>query len=155
VLEFASEDLAREVARGRNAELAQEPAMLAVSVSPNAGSSQNSVSMSAEARKFDSPNGEPTFIYFVIDGKRTYKRYVALTDRYVTFFNRVAELVAKEHPDRYVSAYAYAAYRSAPLYTKVHPNVIIGFVGYNYTNDFVQAKDRENWMRWANAAKQI
>jgi hypothetical protein len=67
----------------------------------------------------------------------------------------VAEIVAQEFPDRYLGAYAYSAYALPPIYAKLHPNVIIGFVGFSYLNEEARQKARESWLKWSQAAKQL
>ncbi len=155
VLAFTNAALADEVAREKIAELAADPALVSASISPNDGSSVNSICMSEEARKLDPPNGDPVKLLFNLDGKRVYRKYPSLTDRYLTFFNRVAEKVAAAYPDRYVAAYAYGPYRSAPLYQPVHPNLMVCFVGFTYGNEYQRTSDRDKWDGWASRAKYI
>jgi hypothetical protein len=73
----------------------------------------------------------------------------------VTFYTRIADIVAKQVPDRMVGAYAYSTYRSPPLQAKLAPNVLIGFVGLNYFNESQRQMDLKRWDAWAQVAHQI
>ena len=79
-------------------------------------------------------------------------RHVSLTDRYVRFYNAVAEIVAKELPDRKLGAYAYSAYRLPPLHVTLAPNVFIGYVGFTYLNEAEREVARQTWEAWGKAA---
>lgn len=48
-----------------------------------------------------------------------------ITDRLITFYNAVAERVAKVHPTKLLGAYAYSYYREPPEKVKPHPNVYL------------------------------
>ena len=48
-----------------------------------------------------------------------------LTDRLVTFYNAIAERVAKVHPTKLLGAYAYSYYREPPAKVKPHPNLYL------------------------------
>ena len=66
------------------------------------------------------------------------KNKARLSDRYATFWNRVAERARRHRPDVQVVTYAYSAYRHPPLRVKIeHPeNMVFGFVS-NETDDSV------------------
>lgn len=81
--------------------------------------------------------------------------HVSLTDRYVKFYSAVAEIVAKELPDRYLGAYAYDAYSLPPVHAKLHPNVVIGFVGFSYLDEEKRQKARDSWLKWSQVAKRM
>jgi len=48
-----------------------------------------------------------------------------ITDRLITFYNAIAERVAKVHPTKLLGAYAYSYYREPPEKVKPHPNVYL------------------------------
>ncbi len=48
-----------------------------------------------------------------------------ITDRLITFYNAVAERVAKAHPTKLLGAYAYSYYREPPEKVRPHPNVYV------------------------------
>lgn len=59
------------------------------------------------------------------------------TDRYVDFWNRIAEKAMRVRPDVQLVVYAYAAYRHAPRRERIRyaDNIVIGFVP-TFTDDF-------------------
>jgi len=67
----------------------------------------------------------------------------------------VAEIVAKEYPNRFLGAYAYSAYRLPPVHVKLPPNVMIGYVGFGYLNEERRQKAREEWTKWSQAANKL
>ncbi len=48
-----------------------------------------------------------------------------ITDRLITFYNAIAERVAKVHPTKLLGAYAYSYYREPPVKVKPHPNLYL------------------------------
>ena len=147
--------LAEAVAREKLVELAADPTLTAGSISPNDGSSQNNFCMCRSCRRLDSPNGTLVRLLFTRGRTRFYRSCPSLSDRYVTFYSRVAEHVARERPDRLLGAYAYSAYRSPPLHAAVHPSLLIGFVGLGYFDDAQLRVDRERWDGWAAKASHL
>lgn len=148
-------ELAERVAIEVGNQLTENPTQDAVSISPNDGSGANFFCMCQECRKLDPPNGDEVEILFVVDGVRRNLPYPSLTDRVMTFYSRIAERVAAEHPDRLLGAYAYSRYRSPPLTAPVPPNLLIGFVGITYFDEFRRDADLRRWNGWAEKAQHI
>lgn len=48
-----------------------------------------------------------------------------ITDRLITFYNAIADHVAKVHPTKLLGAYAYSYYREPPQKVKPHPNLYL------------------------------
>lgn len=48
-----------------------------------------------------------------------------MADRMMTFYNQIAEQVAREFPDRYLGAYVYSYYVAPPLKVKPHKNLAL------------------------------
>ena len=75
-----------------------------------------------------------------------------LTDRVVRYDSAIADLVARSHPEKRVSMFAYAQWRDPPVEAKLHANVIVVYVGV-YTHGYLYAPDREAnqalWDGWA------
>jgi Domain of unknown function (DUF4838) len=70
------------------------------------------------------------------------KRYPVLTDRVLKFYNAVAEIVAKEFPDRLLGAYLYMDYRYPPRHVKrVHPMLALVLNPYLACESW----DEERW----------
>jgi len=147
--------LIQQIAINKSAELTANPNMDAVSISPNDGSGINMFCMCENCRKLDPPQA-PTVELMYLDGKqRKHAPYPALSDRVFWFYSQVAELVAKDHPDRMLGVYAYSYYRTPPIKEKVHPNLLVGFVGLNYFNDAAHERDKQSWERWALVANKL
>ena len=108
--------------------------------------------MCSTCKAWDDPNGPPIRLsYFTkTKGSVTFP-YVALTDRYAKFWTKLAEELVKTHPDKYVFAYAYSKYRTPPVSTKIHPNVIIAYVGFDYVNRASREADLDQWRKWAHS----
>jgi len=53
------------------------------------------------------------------------QREPVLTDRLLTFYNAVAERVAKVHPDKLLGAYVYSFYKEPPRRTRPHPSLAL------------------------------
>lgn len=51
--------------------------------------------------------------------------YPFLSDRYVTYWNRIAEGLAKDYPDKLVGGMIYGAVGPPPIRTRVNPNIIV------------------------------
>jgi hypothetical protein len=73
------------------------------------------------------------------------KPYVSLTDRYMTFCNRVAEKVAVKHPNLLLVVDAYSLYSSPPVNTTLNKNLVVRYVPSNM-ND---------WDAWSAKASKI
>jgi hypothetical protein len=153
-LNIVNPEVVEAVAQQAIAQLEANPALRAASISPNDGSG-NLFDMSEASRKYDPPNAPPFKFSYTKDGVAQSVMYPSLSDRYAVFYSRVAEIVAKKHPDRWVGAYAYSAYRTPPLYAKMHPNVLLAFVGLTYFDDQKMEIDRESWNGWAQSADKV
>jgi hypothetical protein len=74
-------------------------------------------------RRLDPVNApEITFTYYTPETVRT--NYVSLTDRVLTFWNRVAEGVLRECPGKKFKVNAYSNYELAPVKVKPHPSLV-------------------------------
>lgn len=71
--------------------------------------------------------------------------YVSLTDRYMTFCNRVAEKVAVKYPHLLLVVDAYSLYASPPVQTTLHPNLVVRYVPSNM----------DDWDAWSGKASKI
>jgi hypothetical protein len=129
-----------------------DPNRASFSISPNDGGPPG-FCMCEVCRRLDPPNAPKITANFG-DGHRD-DEYVSLTDRYVTFYGKVAEIVGKEFPDRLLGSYAYSAYRTPPLYAKLPPNVLVGFVGLSYFNEEQRQTNLQDWDAWTRAANHL
>jgi len=154
-LDVSNPELIVHVAEEAIAAFDADPNLTSFSIAPNDGS-YPSFCLCEVCRRLDPPNGDPVS-FSIVDktGKASGIKYVSLTDRYVTFYDKIAEIVAKKHPDRLLGAYAYSTYSSPPLYTKLAPNVFIAYVGLSYFNDAQRQHDLESWDAWSQMAGKL
>lgn len=135
-------ELIEEIARDRIERLNKSD-LKSVSIGPNDGG-QTSFCRCSECKKLDPPNA-----------RKLPGGGVALTDRYVFFWNEIAKRVVKVHPKATLTADAYSIYAAPPVMRTLHPNVAIRFVGIKYNNDEKRKQDRDDWDTWSKAVKKI
>ena len=130
--------------------LKENPTLICASISPNDGGA-STFCQCDNCKAWDAPEGQ------IIDtwGPGTRLQHVSLTDRFVKFYNAIADIVAQELPDRYLGAYAYSAYALPPVHEKLRDNIIIGFVGFSYLNEDYRTQSRESWDGWTQSAKHL
>ena len=127
----------------KNAEKAfrEDPTRIMVSASPNDGAG---FCVCDKCRALDHPDGPPIW------------GYVALTDRYVKFWNILARGLKERFPDRdvWVGAYAYSAYRTPPVAEKLEKNIAIGYVGhFPICSEEARRTEKAHWLAWARQAQ--
>jgi hypothetical protein len=135
------------------AELKKNPGLDSVGISPNDGGDWG-YCMCKDCKAWDDPRGDK-FTFRPTYETPTFE-YVSLSDRYARFYSEVAEQVCREHPKVLVVGMAYGHYTPAPLHTKVHPNVVIEFVGtapWQFDRD--RAADRKALLGWGKAGAQL
>jgi hypothetical protein len=132
-----------------------ETGQKSVTIGPNDGGT-TSFCVCPECKKLDSPQGRGIrLIDFSPGANRRSFDYVSLTDRYVHFFNGIAERVTRVHPDVWLTADAYGVYAAPPVKAKLHPNIAIRFVGVSYTDEEKRRRGIADWNAWADAASRI
>jgi len=134
--------LIEEIARDRIERLNKSD-IKSVSIGPNDGG-QTSFCRCDKCRKLDPINSRK------LSGGR-----LALTDRYVYFWNEIAKRVTKVHPDAWLTADAYGIYASPPVLRKLHPNIAIRYVGVKYNDDTKRKQDMQDWDAWSKVVKNI
>jgi len=149
---ISNPELIAQVARDSIEALKKNPQLDAVSVSPNDGG-QQTFCLCDRCEAWDAPDAE----MITMRSKQGPISHVGLSDRFVRFYSAVAEIVAKELPDRYIGAYAYSLYKRAPLHARLHPNVVIGFVPGSkvYQNDAEREELLADWLRWSQCAEKL
>lgn len=126
-----------------------------VSIGPNDGGT-TSFCVCSKCEALDAPSERKiTLIDFSPGAKQRPFEHVPLTDRYVHFFNGIAEKVAEVYPDVWLTADAYAAYSAPPVKAKLHPNIAIRYVGVTYTKEEKRLQNLADWDAWAKAASKI
>lgn len=105
-------------------------AQRAISLCPNDGG-YSSFCMCDACKALDAPNGAKIkLLQFAKVGgsERTEVDYVALSDRYVHYWNAVAERVTKVVPDQIFLVEAYSYYSDPPVREKLHPSLVLRYV---------------------------
>ncbi len=127
------------------------PALNYLRAAPN-DSYASGVCTCAKCRAWDDPNA-PDFRYSYRSGARD---YVAMSDRYVTFWNHLAHLLRRRHPDRddlFVRVSAYGPSMTPPVGTSLAENTVLAFVGhFPCTTDEARREQKRLWLAWSRKA---
>ncbi len=105
-------------------------AQAAISLCPNDGG-YSSFCLCPECQKLDSPDAPKVkMLVFkkVGETERDEVEHPALTDRFVHYWNAVAERVTKVVPDQLFLVEAYSYYSDPPVREKLHPNLVLRYV---------------------------
>ena len=135
-------ELIEQVARDRIERLNRSDNK-SVSIGPNDGG-QTSFCRCDQCRKLDPPNS-----------RRLPGGGPALTDRYVYFWNEIAERVTKVHPTATLTADAYSVYSAPPVQRTLHPNIAIRVVGLTYTDEARRQQALADWAEWSSAVERV
>ncbi len=87
-----------------------------------------------------------------------FRDHVSLTDRYVHFYNALADLLAQELPGKLVGGHAYATWKNPPIRERqLRPNLLVAYVGFNdiYVSDAHRQRDLDQWRDWATLTRQL
>lgn len=134
-------------------DLQQSPTQRIFNAAPNDGSNQG-LCVCETCRAWDHPDGR-TWRYSWA-GHR--EEYPAATDRYLTFTNHLAALLAERYPERefLVSQMAYGPGKPPPITTKLAENVVVGYVGhFPIASEGVRERERAEWQEWAELAPKL
>lgn len=135
--------------------LQEHPGCCAAPIGPNDGSPDQTFCMCEECRKLDPANGSPVQLIQDVNGERIHASYVSLTDRFLSFYSKVAARVAAVLPGKMVCGYIYSRYREPALRETVHPALMIVYVGFSYFDDAALEKHRREWETWACATDKL
>ena len=108
----------------------EAPNTVSYALSPNDGGT-SSFCMCDACKKLDPPNAPIVKLAIfakVGESQRKEIDYPALSDRYVHYWNAVAERVTKVHPKLLLVVDAYSAYATPPVREKLHPNLVVRYV---------------------------
>jgi len=126
------------------------PKLASFSLSPT--DNQAGHCMCANCRKWDAMDGpRESWNFCTGEGGKTCTtvHHVSLTDRYLTFWNRVAERLEQQAPGLLLGAIAYGVYRHPPVHVRAHRNLVIAYVGMDYTNEAIRRTALIQWDGWA------
>jgi hypothetical protein len=147
-------DLIAAVAREKIEELDKNPNLLGVSIAPNDGG-RPAFCTCPRCEALDSAKGRTVLLWDFGKGSRRDFEHVALTDRMVSFWNAVAERVAKAHPDKLLVVDAYSVYAAPPVERQLHPNLVVRFAPLGYHAEDYRQESLRDWDGWSKAAKRL
>jgi hypothetical protein len=147
-------NLIAAIAREKIEELNRHPDLLGVALGPNDGGRTTFCSC-PKCEALDSPRGRKVLLSDFAGSARRDFEHVSLTDRMVYFWNAIAELVAKVHPDKLLVVDAYSAYAAPPVERKLHPNLVVRFAPLGYHAEDYRQESLRDWEAWSKAAKRI
>jgi hypothetical protein len=102
-------------------------------------------------RAWDHPNGAPWRYYY----RDRSLDYVAMTDRYITFWNHLAAKLKERYPDRdiLVGVSAYGPSMPPPVAARLAENTVLRYVGhFPFTTEVSRAEQKAQWLEWAKTA---
>lgn len=140
---ISNTDLIDHIANQIIQEASEDPTQRSVSLSPNDGGSDQFCMCEVNAqglpgcRTLDPANAPK------LDDVRHGATH-SLTDRYVWFWNQIAQRVVKVHPHMLFTIDAYSAYKLPPVERQLHPNLVVRYVGR-----------MEDWDEWSQKASKI
>ncbi len=129
---LSNEELIAEVVRDRIDFFRKNPDKPSASICLPDGD-RDSVCMCEGCRRLDPVNASPGMLRYWDPGRRM-TNYVALTDRVLSFCNKVAEGVTKELPDKKLKTFIYAGYARPPVKVRPHPALVIFNVSGNLSD---------------------
>jgi|GEM_PF-386144 len=122
---------------------AEKPEQKAFSLCTNDGG-YSSFCLCEDCAKLDAPDAPMVRLLIFKKagrGERYAKEHVALTDRYVWFWNQIAQRVARQRPGLLLVIEAYSAFSTGPRRERLHPNLVLRYV----------PNDIDEWEIWRNA----
>lgn len=122
---------------------------------PNDGHSSG-ICVCKNCLAWDNPDGKK--FRYMWSGEN--REYVAMSDRYVTFWNHLAQLLKQRYPERddlLVLGAAYGPSKPAPIKAKANENIIISFVGFFplSAGEDSRKKSKSNMQEWARKVSHI
>ena len=134
--------------------LREHPTTHTFDASPN-DSSYSGICVCEKCRAWDNPSG-PIQTYYYAHGKRL--KYVAMTHRYITFWNHLGRLLKHRYPDReyYISGSAYGPAMPPPTKATLEDNIIIKYVGqFPLTTENSRRNQKAQWRAWARRSSNV
>ena len=145
---FMSEGFIAQAARDVERAFASDPRYEAQSVCLPDGGPVTSC-MCEGCRRLDPVNAAPTRL-LRFTPRREWFDYVALTDRTLWFYNRIAERIAAAHPGRRVCGYAYSFYEKPPVAVRPHPALVLLSAVGDYLTVEGRADVERNLAAWTS-----
>ena len=104
-----------------------------------------------DCRAWDNPDGTPWRYHYEGHGVD----YVAMTDRYVTFWNHLAAKLKERYPegDILVGVSAYGPSMPPPVAARLAENTVLRYVGhFPFTTESSRQEQKAQWVEWAKTA---
>ena len=114
--------------------------------------------MCSNCQARDDLSAEPVGLQFATkDGRTETQSYRFLTDRYAVFWRECATVLAEKFPGKMIAVYAYGAMEAAPVRQSLPSNVVIGFVGpeYTYFNETLRQNSMKRLYDWTRTEGKI
>ena len=149
-------ELIDAIAKVKIAELKAHPEQKCVSIEPHDGG-YTGFCMCEKCKALDVQEARKVNIWSWDHKKDKMIRfeYPAMTDRMVYFFNEISKRVTKEFPEALLLIAQYSAYSAAPLKRKLHPNIIVRFVGESFNWESERKLKMDDWKAWSKMASKI
>lgn len=147
-------DLIAAIAQEKIEELNKNPNLLGVSIAPNDGG-RTTFCTCPQCEALDATKGRQVLLWDFTKGSRRDFEHVSLTDRMASFWNGIAEQVAKVHPDKLLVVDAYSVYAAPPFERKLHPNLVVRFAPLGYHDEDYRQRSLRDWEDWSKASKRI
>lgn len=136
------------------AAIEQNPQLNMIMAGENDGHSSG-VCVCPKCRAWDHPDGAP----WTYNWAGSSEKYVAATDRYITYWNHLARKLRERFPDRpdlYVQGLAYGPSTPPPVKAVPADNVIISFVGkFPTIDEATRQPQKAQFKAWSQAAPHI
>ncbi|HRJ72673.1 MAG TPA: DUF4838 domain-containing protein, partial [Terrimicrobiaceae bacterium] len=133
---MSNQELINHVAQDIIERVNQDPSIRIVSLDPNDGGTNTGVCLCPACEALDPPEaprvklmtfGEPNKPG-AIPRQRAMVDHASLTDRMLHYWNAVAEIVVKKHPNLLLGISSYSYWTHPPVREKVHPNLVLRYV---------------------------
>lgn len=121
-----------------------------IPASPN-DSHSSGICVCENCRAWDHPEGVPWTYHY----KGTNVDYVAMTDRYIVFWNHLAAKLKERYPDRdvLVGVSAYGPSMPPPVAARLATNTLLKYVGhFPFTTEAARQDQKAQWLAWAKTA---
>ena len=139
--------LAEETISNVVAQLRKRPSLAAASAClPDGGHA--SYCLCADCRRLDAPNA-PKCSYVYFEDGRHQLEYVSVTDRVLTFMNRVAAGVDAAMPGKGITLYSYNEYSAPPMRVRPYPTIVFFNTSGNYSLLRTRGDSQRNMAAWA------
>jgi len=127
---ISNQGLVEHVAEDIIQRIKENPKLTCVSLCPNDGGF-SSFCLCDECKKLDPPDAPKIkMLVFPKTGEadRMEIEAPALTDRFVHYWNQIAERVTKVYPNELLLVEAYSYYSTPPVREKLNPNIVVRYV---------------------------